>query len=60
MNVICVRNEFENTKDKIREHDHSSGKYRGAACKSCNAKEGKARQSIQVFFIMVQTMISIL
>ena len=43
-------NTFNKPKDKIREHDHSSGKYRGAACKSCNVKEGKARQSIPVFF----------
>ena len=27
-------------KEKIREHDHLSGKYRGASCGSCNAKEG--------------------
>ena len=36
-------------KEKIREHDHLSGKYRGASCGSCNAKEGKTK-IIPVFF----------
>ena len=36
-------------KNKIREHDHLSGKYRGASCGSCNAKDGKSK-IIPVFF----------
>ncbi|CAC5356779.1 unnamed protein product [Mytilus coruscus] len=36
--------------NKVREHDHLSGKYRGAACQSCNTKEGKATKLIPVFF----------
>ncbi|CAC5403552.1 unnamed protein product [Mytilus coruscus] len=34
---ICGK-EFEEN-NKVREHDHLSGKYRGAACQSCNTKE---------------------
>ena len=37
-------------KNKVREHNHLSGKYRGAACQSCNTKEGKATKLIPVFF----------
>ena len=36
--------------NKVREHNHLSGKYRGAACQSCNTKEGKASKLIPVFF----------
>ena len=35
---------------KIREHNHFNGKYRGAACQSCNTQEGKASKEIPVFF----------
>ena len=43
--------EKENGKDKkIREHDHYTGKYRGASCQSCNLKEGKSSKIIPVFF----------
>ncbi|XP_060573311.1 uncharacterized protein LOC132731192 [Ruditapes philippinarum] len=45
---ICKK-EFEDN-CKIREHNHLSGKYRGAACQSCNTKEGKATKLIPVFF----------
>ncbi|CAC5385866.1 unnamed protein product [Mytilus coruscus] len=45
---ICGK-EFEEN-NKVREHDHLSGKYRGAACQSCNTKEGKATKLIRVFF----------
>ena len=39
--------------DKVRDHDHMTGKYRGAAHSKCNIEEGKARTrnySIPVFF----------
>ena len=45
---ICGE-EFKES-EKVREHDHLSGKYRGAACQSCNTKEGKATKLIPVFF----------
>ncbi|CAC5359077.1 unnamed protein product [Mytilus coruscus] len=45
---ICGK-EFEEN-NKVREHDHLSGKYRGAACQSCNTKEGKSTKLIPVFF----------
>ena len=45
---ICGE-EFEEN-NKVREHNHLSGKYRGAACQSCNTKEGKATKLIPVFF----------
>ena len=35
---------------KISEHNHFNGKYRGAAYQSCNTKEGKASKIIPVFF----------
>lgn len=37
-------------KHKIREHNHLNGEYRGAACQSCNSKEGKNSKIIPVFF----------
>jgi hypothetical protein len=36
--------------NKIREHNHLTGQYRGAACQSCNSKEGKTSKIIPVFF----------
>ena len=45
---ICGE-EFKES-EKVREHDHLSGKYRGAACQSCNTKEGKATKLLPVFF----------
>ena len=41
--------EFSENNYKIREHNHFSGKYRGAACQSCNTKEGISKL-IPVFF----------
>jgi hypothetical protein len=34
----------------LREHNHLTGQYRGAACQSCNSKEGKSSKIIPVFF----------
>ena len=45
---ICGK-EFD-SENKVREHNHLSGKYRGAACQSCNTKEGKTSKLIPVFF----------
>ena len=39
--------------DRVRDHDHLTGKYRGAAHNSCNLEEGKKRKrhyQIPVFF----------
>ena len=41
---------FNEQVTKIREHNHFNGKYRGAACQSCNTREGKASKEIPVFF----------
>ena len=41
---------FNEQVTKIREHNHFNGKYRGAACQSCNTREGKASKEITVFF----------
>ena len=46
---IC-ENIFEELTNKVREHNHLSGEYRGAACQSCNTKEGKTCKLIPVFF----------
>ena len=43
---VCFSEEVK----KIREHNHFNGKYRGAACQSCNTIEGKASKIIPVFF----------
>lgn len=45
------RKEFTGTgkRSKIREHNHLNGKYRGAACQSCNTKEGRDTKTIPVF-----------
>ena len=47
---ICYICENEFTDLKIREHNHFTGVYRGAACQSCNTKEGKSSKLIPVFF----------
>jgi hypothetical protein len=36
--------------EKVREHCHYTGNYRGAVCQSCNTKEGKETKVIPVFF----------
>ena len=41
---------FNEQVTKIREHNHFNGEYRGAACQSCNTREGKASKEIPVFF----------
>ncbi|PAA77928.1 hypothetical protein BOX15_Mlig019720g4 [Macrostomum lignano] len=46
---LCSR-PFVNSK-KIREHNHYNGKYRGAACQSCNTKDGKANQTVPLFLL---------
>lgn len=45
---ICEK-EFQESY-KIKEHNHLTGEYRGAACQSCNSKEGKSSKIIPVFF----------
>ena len=50
---------FNEQVTKIREHNHFNGKYRGAACQSCNTREGKASKEIPVFFHNGTNMISI-
>ena len=46
---IC-KEKFKEETNKVREHNHLSGAYRGAACQSCNTKEGKTTKLIPVFF----------
>ena len=49
--VRSTANSTEGSKiEKIREHNHFNGKYRGASCQSCNTLEGKASKIIPVFF----------
>ena len=35
---------------KVREHDHITGKYRGAACQECNTKMRLKRNLLPIFF----------
>ena len=48
-NCYLCKKEFKE-ENKIREHNHFTGVYRGAACQSCNTKEGKSSKLIPVFF----------
>ena len=41
---------FNEQVTKIRERNHFNEKYRGAACQSCNTREGKSSKEIPVFF----------
>ena len=51
IDFYCYNCEKQSEKyNKVREHNHLSGEYRGAACQSCNTKEGKATKLIPVFF----------
>ena len=45
---ICGE-EIKNTNDKVRDHCHYTGRYRGAAHNSCNLKYNKPK-SVPVFF----------
>ena len=45
---LC-KNKFTD-KVKIIEHCHWNGEYRGAACISCNTKEGKHKDFIPIYF----------
>ena len=45
----CYMCRKEFTKNKIREHNHLNGKFRGAACQSCNTKEGRDTKTIPIF-----------
>ena len=49
---VCYMCEKVFTEDnkKVCEHNHFNGKYRGAACHSCNIKEGKNIRKIPIFF----------
>ena len=35
---------------KVKDHDHFTGKYRGAACNKCNTQEGKSTKIIPFLF----------
>ena len=41
---------LEMNDDRVRDHDHQTGKYRGAAHSKCNINEGKSRKVVPVFF----------
>ena len=43
-------NEKLTKENKVIEHNHYNKKYRGAACQSCNTKEGMASKIIPVIF----------
>ena len=49
-NCYMCNSEFTTENKKIIEHNHFNGKYRGAACESCNKKEGRNIKRIPVFF----------
>ena len=48
--LYCFKCEKEYKDKKVREHNHLTGQYRGAACQSCNSKEGKTSKIIPVLF----------
>ena len=49
-NNCYMCNEELTKENKVIEHNHYDKKYRGAACQSCNTKEGKASKIIPVIF----------
>ena len=40
--AICCNVPFNEQVTKIREYNHFNGKYRGAACQSCNTQGRKS------------------
>ena len=49
-NNCYMCNEELTKENKVIEHNHYDKKYRGAACQSCNTKEGMASKVIPVIF----------
>ncbi len=47
---LCREYFGEGLKRKVREHDHLSGRYRGAACQDCNNKARLRKNLLPVFF----------
>ena len=47
---VCGEEFLEEGKKKVRDHDHLTGKYRGAACQDCNTKMRLKRNILPVFF----------
>ena len=45
-NCMYCNKVFEN--DKVRDHCHFTGKYRGASCYICNLEEGKNRKFVPI------------
>ena len=42
-NCYACDKEFKKEEDKVKDHCHHTGKYRGAACISCNSKMKKPK-----------------
>ena len=55
----ACKKEFKNEKEKVADHCHYAGKYRGAACISCNSKMKKTNFIPTIFFIIYKIMIHI-
>ena len=45
----CMYCEKEFTNDKVRDHCHFTGNYRGASCNRCNLEEGKQRKFVPIY-----------
>jgi hypothetical protein len=49
-NCYMCNNHFSEDNQKVRDHDHLTGNFRGAACNSCNLKCRNDRLSIPIYF----------
>ena len=49
-NCYICNLEFDNTSNKVQDHDHYTGLYRGAACQGCNTKLRMRRCFLPIFF----------
>ena len=41
---------FRTQHEKVRDHDHLTGKYRAALCNGCNINHAKTKFEVNVFF----------